>query len=62
MDPIFVTGWLIIIGAWLLFEGVGIKDGSDRYPSFTDLVRKYIPKGVLVAVLAWVVYHFLFES
>ena len=62
MDGLFITGWLVIIAAWLLWEGIGIRSGSDRYPSFTDLVRKFIPRGVLVGFLAWMVYHFLFES
>jgi len=57
-----VIGWLAIIAAWGVWEVLGLRKAEDSWPTFTFLVRRYVPKWITAALLGWLFYHFLIET
>jgi hypothetical protein len=37
---------------------VGLLSRRDRWPPLTDVIRKYVPKTMIAAALAWLAIHF----
>ena len=61
MENIPIIGWAVLVIAFLLWEGLGLRSPRDSWPTFTDIVRK-IPKWVTGGFLLWLAYHFLLEQ
>jgi hypothetical protein len=64
-NPLLVLGYFALIAAWLWWELRGIRDHYDTWPSFTDIVKKYLPRWARALVIGafsfWMVEHFLLE-
>ena len=60
MRAIAVTGWLVIVGALLLWQGIGLVRGPE-WPTMSDFFRAFMrrPPGrfVLFGVWLWLGWH-----
>jgi hypothetical protein len=58
--------WGVAFVAWLFSEVMGLRSKTDRWPTFTDLVRRIrgdyrSPMWWLIfGFLVWLIVHFLF--
>jgi hypothetical protein len=50
--------WFVLLAAGLALELVGVLSPRDRWPALTDIVRRYVPKTMIAAALAWLAIHF----
>lgn len=50
--------WLVLLVAGLVLEGVGALSNKDRWPTLTDVIRRYVPKAMIAAALVWLAAHF----
>lgn len=53
-------GWAVLLVAGLAWEVVNWRMGdSSSWPTLTRLIHTYVPKGLIIAGLAWLGYHLL---
>lgn len=52
-----VAIWLVIIGAFAVFELIGVFSG--KLATLTDLIRQWLPIWVRAMILGWLTWHFL---
>ena len=50
--------WGLLLVAGLALEVVGARSTKDKWPTLTDVIRKYVPKAMIVTALAWLAVHF----
>lgn len=50
--------WGIVLIAALALEAVGTLDTGDRWPTLTDIIRRWVPKAIIVTALLWMARHF----
>ena len=60
MRAVAIFGWLVIVGAFLVWQGIGLVRGSD-WPTMSDFFRSFmtIPGGraVMFALWLWLGWH-----
>ncbi len=56
-----LIGWAVIVGVLLVWEGIGLVYGRDRWPTFSDMVRvatRTVPgRWILFALWLWLGWH-----
>ncbi len=55
------VGWAVLLGALLLWEGLGLLRGDDAWPTLSDLfratLRPRVGRALAFAVWLWVGWH-----
>jgi hypothetical protein len=58
--PLAVVGWLVIVGALLVWQGIGLARGPE-WPTLSDFFRAFMrpPPGrfLLFAIWLWLGWH-----
>lgn len=50
--------WLAVLGLGLSLELASFLSRRDGWLPLTYYVRRYVPKAIIAAALAWLAYHF----
>jgi hypothetical protein len=67
MEPEEVKPWgWIGLGGWLagglffaVWETIALRRNEDRYPTLTNVIKRYIPRWAQAMALGWLAWHFL---
>jgi hypothetical protein len=55
------VGWAVLLGALLVWEGIGLLRGGDSWPTLSDLIRTALRprlgRALVFAVWLWVGWH-----
>lgn len=50
--------WGLVLLAGLALEAVGLLSGRDKWYTATDIIRRWVPKALILAALLWLGHHF----
>ena len=54
--------WALLLGGLFAWEGIGLADQHDRWPTFSDVIRTImhhaVGRWVLFALWLWLGWHF----
>jgi hypothetical protein len=50
--------WAIVIVAALALEGAGLLNRHDKWLPLTEYIKRWVPKALIAAGIAWLAMHF----
>lgn len=54
-------GWAVLLGAFLVWEGIGLVRGDDAWPTLSDVLREgtrsWLGRALVFGVWLWAGWH-----
>jgi hypothetical protein len=54
--------WLVVLLAGFALEFIGLRREGDKWEPLTTYIRRFVPKVIVGAGIAWLAWHFLLQS